>query len=88
MANLEITCIVYDPNGVPLKVGIRGQARMFVDTVICDLRHTSVNSYFVAKDGKRLRVFTKEDPTNHKWFLTTDPEGVEGDSFKSLPECR
>lgn len=88
MANLEIMCIVYDSNGVPLKVGIKNQARMFVDTVISDLRYANVNSYFVAKNRKRLRVYAKEDPKNHNWFLTTDPDGFDEDGFKSLPECR
>jgi hypothetical protein len=84
MESYEIRCVVHDADNVIVRVGL-GHKTYPIQQVIDWIRIGKCGLY-VSKNNKRAVVYAKEHPTSGRWFLTTDPGGLEENDLDFLPE--
>lgn len=86
MSEYQITRIVHDEHEVITDVEIAG--KLFPVKQVVDWINGKVYTFFTLVGGHRANVYAKMHPVSRRWFLTTDPDGIDENNLDNLPLYR
>lgn len=85
MEEYEINCVVKDNSGIITQLGFKDQGihSIFILTRLIILGRIS---FYVNKNGNRVKVVVRESTTDNK-SLVSDDECINIDDLNFLPKC-
>lgn len=84
----RIVCVVHDNQGVITRVGLEGKIMKYRIMEIIKMIEGRKDSFYTVEEGKKAKVYYKQNPKSGRWFLTTQPDKIEENNLDFLPECK
>ncbi|MDQ4072712.1 MAG: hypothetical protein M3162_00265 [Thermoproteota archaeon] len=86
MKEYEISCVVKDNSGVITQLGFSDQGIHSI-LIITRLILSGRVSFYINKNGNRVKVVVKESTIYNEFFIDDDDENIDIDDLDFLPKC-
>ncbi len=87
MGVYEIDCIIHDQQQRIIQVRLRGFPDLYTVESICGFITRHEHNFFTIRGGARADVYARQHPHTRRWFLTTEPDGIQENNLDFLPSC-
>jgi hypothetical protein len=83
---VQIYCILKNSQGDIIWLETSDVGHRYTVNEIINLMGSGY-TFFVDRNGQKTPVYSKQDPSTGRWFLTTEPNSMVENNLYFLPRC-